>query len=47
MNLKIEILEIKGLSVKNLKYIRKFAKDYPGFEFVQEVLAQITWYQIG
>ena len=24
--------------------MRKFAEEYPDFEFVQEVLAQITWY---
>ena len=24
--------------------MRKLAEDYPNFEFVQEVLAQITWY---
>ena len=36
--------EIKGFSVRNLKYMRKFAKEYPDFEFLQEVLAKITWY---
>ena len=44
MDLKMEFPEIKGFSVRNLKYMRKFAKEYPDFEFVQEVLAQITWY---
>lgn len=44
MDLKIEFPEIKGFSVRNLKYMRKFAEEYPDFEFVQEVLAQITWY---
>ncbi len=34
----------KGFSSRNLKYMRKFAQEYPDFEFVQEVLAQITWY---
>ena len=24
--------------------MRRFAEEYPDFEFVQEVLAQITWY---
>lgn len=40
----MELPEIKGFSVRNLKYMRKFAKEYPDFKFVQEVLAQITWY---
>lgn len=44
IDLKIEFPEIKGFSVRNLKYMRKFAEEYPDFEFVQEVLAQITWY---
>ena len=44
MDLKLEFPEIKGFSVRNLKYMRKFAEEYPNFEFVQEVLAQITWY---
>lgn len=35
---------MKGLSDRNLKYMRKFAETYPDFEIVQEVLAQITWY---
>lgn len=36
--------EMKGLSSRNLKYMRAFADAYPDFSFVQEVLAQITWY---
>lgn len=44
MDLKMEFPEIKGFSVRNLKYMRKFAEEYPDFKFVQEVLAQITWY---
>ena len=36
--------EMKGFSSRNLKYMRSFAETYPDFEFVQEVLAQITWY---
>lgn len=35
---------MSGLSERNLKYMRKFAKENPNFEFVQESLAQITWY---
>ncbi|WP_278286650.1 MULTISPECIES: DUF1016 N-terminal domain-containing protein [unclassified Clostridium] len=29
---------------KNLNHMRRLAKEYPDIEFVQEVLAQITWY---
>ena len=36
--------EIKGLSSRNLKYIRKFAETYPYFEFVQQLAAQISWF---
>ena len=35
---------MKGFSPRNLKYMRAFAEAYPGEQFVQEVLAQITWY---
>jgi predicted nuclease of restriction endonuclease-like (RecB) superfamily len=36
--------DIKGFSARNLKYMRAFAEAYPDEQFVQEVLAQITWY---
>ena len=36
--------EMKGFSPRNLKYMRKFAEEYPDIEFVQTVLAQLTWY---
>ena len=36
--------EMKGFSSRNLKYMRLFAESYPQVEFVQEVLAQLTWY---
>ena len=36
--------EMKGFSTRNLKYMRKFAEEYPNVEFVQEPLAQLTWY---
>lgn len=39
-----EFPEMKGFSTRNLKYMRKFAEEYPDIEFVQEVLAQLTWY---
>ena len=35
---------MKGFSVRNLKYMQSFAAAYPDPEFVQEVLAQLTWY---
>lgn len=33
----------KGYSVRNLKYMAKFAETYPDCEFVQQVVAQIPW----
>lgn len=36
--------EMKGFSARNLKYMRAFARAWPDEVFVQEVLAQITWY---
>jgi predicted nuclease of restriction endonuclease-like (RecB) superfamily len=36
--------QMKGFSTRNLKYMRAFALNYPDEAFVQEVLAQITWY---
>jgi predicted nuclease of restriction endonuclease-like (RecB) superfamily len=35
---------MKGFSARNLKYMRAFADAWPDEQFVQEVLAQITWY---
>ncbi|HEY9879442.1 MAG TPA: PDDEXK nuclease domain-containing protein [Leptolyngbyaceae cyanobacterium] len=43
-DLKREFPDIKGFSSRNLKYMRAFADAYPDEQFVQEVLAQITWY---
>ena len=39
-----EFPDIKGFSVRNLKYMRKFAETYRDASIVQELLAQITWY---
>ena len=36
--------DMRGLSPRNLKYMRAFASAWPEREIVQEVLAQITWY---
>lgn len=38
--------DMKGLSSRNLKYMRQFACLYPDLVIVQEVLAQLTWYHI-
>jgi predicted nuclease of restriction endonuclease-like (RecB) superfamily len=35
--------EIKGFSLRNLKYMRAFAQAYPDEEFVQQLVAQIPW----
>jgi predicted nuclease of restriction endonuclease-like (RecB) superfamily len=43
-DLRAEFAEMKGFSTRNLKYMRKFAEEYPDLVFVQEVLAQLTWY---
>ena len=43
-DLKSEFADMQGLSVRNLKYMRQFAKAYSDPEFVQASLAQITWY---
>jgi len=32
-----------GYSVRNLKYMRKFAEEFSNFEFVQQAVAQINW----
>ena len=38
--------EMKGFSPRNLKYMRKFAVEYPETEFVQAPPAQLTWYHL-
>ena len=43
IDLKLEFPEITGFSVRNLKYMKKMAEEYPDFEFVQQVVAQIPW----
>ncbi len=39
-----EFPEMQGFSTRNLKYMRKFSEEYTDILFVQEVLAQLTWY---
>jgi len=44
MDLQDSFPQMKGLSDRNLKYMRKFAETYPDFEFVQQVAAQLPWF---
>ena len=44
-DIKLEFPNVKGYSVRNLKYMAKFAETYPDEEFVQQVVAQIPWGQ--
>ena len=39
-----EFPEMKGFSVRNLKYMRKFAEAWRDSQFVQQVAAQIPWF---
>lgn len=43
-DLKKTFPDMKGFSVRNLNYMRKFAENYPEFSIVQAPLAQISWY---
>ena len=36
--------EMKGFSVRNLKYMRSFAEAYPKIQIVQQVVAQLPWF---
>ena len=42
-DIKLTFPEAKGYSVRNLKYMAKFAATYEDEEFVQTVSAQIPW----
>ena len=42
-DIKLEFPQTTGYSVRNLKYMAKFAATYPDLEFVQQVVAQIPW----
>jgi len=42
-DIKADFLNVTGYSVRNLKYMQKFALTYPDLEFVQSVTAQIPW----
>jgi len=41
--LKIDNPEIKGFSARNLRYMKKFAKEITDEEFLQTVSAKLTW----
>ena len=41
IDLKLEFPDMKGLSPRNIKYMRAFAEAYPDFVFVQGSLAQL------
>ena len=43
-DIKLEFPQTTGYSVRNLKYMAKFAARFSDRKIVQEVLAQITWY---
>ena len=43
-DIKLSFPEMKGYSVRNLKYMAKFAARFSADEIVQAPLAQITWY---
>ena len=43
VDVKLEFPNVNGFSIRNLKNMKKFAEEYPDFEFVQSVTAQITW----
>ena len=44
IDLKMEFPGITGFSPRNIRYMRKFAEEYKDENFLQEVLAKITWY---
>lgn len=44
IDLKKEFPDRTGFSSRNLKYMRKFAENYPDSQFVQQVAAQIPWF---
>ena len=41
--LKLEFPKIKGFSVRNLKYMKKFYNEYKNDEKVQQLVAQLPW----
>jgi len=43
MDIRADYPANKGFSVRNLKYMAKFAATYSEQEFVQQAVAQIPW----
>lgn len=42
-DIRLEFPDKKGFSVRNLKYMAKFASTYKNYKFVQQAVAQIPW----
>jgi predicted nuclease of restriction endonuclease-like (RecB) superfamily len=42
-DLKTSFPDMQGFSLRNLKYMVHFAKEYPDFAIGQQVVAQISW----
>lgn len=42
-DIKSDFQNLTGFSVRNLKYMAKLTAEYPDYEFVQQVVAQIPW----
>lgn len=42
-DIRLSFPNVKGYSVRNLKYMAKLALTYPDEEFMQQVVAQIPW----
>ncbi len=45
-DIKSEFPKSKGYSVRNLRYMRRFAEIFPDFENLQVPLADLTWYHL-
>jgi predicted nuclease of restriction endonuclease-like (RecB) superfamily len=42
-DIKLDFPDVKGYSVRNLKYMAKFYRTFPDAEIVQSLTAQLTW----
>ncbi len=42
-DLKMEFPTLKGMSARNLRYMQKFAREFENDEFLQGVLAKLSW----
>ncbi len=45
-DLKIEFSQLKGMSARNLRYMQKFAMEFPNDEFLQHDVAKLPWSSI-